>query len=98
VQRSVPRARRHVSSEHDVRIEYREQRLEVTAAGGREKGVDSFPLAGEIGVGNRAAPDRRRGRLASCRTGAGERPKIGAISSKDTSNMSCSTNASRSWG
>ena len=53
----------------------------------------------EVGVGTRVAPcTRRRARLASCRAAAGVRPTIGAISSKGTANMSCSTNASRSAG
>jgi hypothetical protein len=44
-----------------------------------------------------AAPcTRRRARLASCHTATGVRPTIGAISSKGTANMSCSTNATRS--
>jgi hypothetical protein len=41
---------------------------------------------------------RRRARLASWRAASGERSTIGAISSKDTANMSCSTNAMRSGG
>src|SRR5438445_1229810 len=41
---------------------------------------------------------RRRARLASCRAAAGVRPTMGAISSNGRSNMSCSTNATRSGG
>ena len=65
----------------------------------REEGIDHLALAGEIGIGAGAAPcTRRRARLASCRAAVGERPTIGAISSKGTANMSCSTKASRSAG
>jgi hypothetical protein len=41
-----------VGSDHDVWIENRKKRVEVTAARGSEEGVDNFSLAGEIGVGN----------------------------------------------
>ena len=41
---------------------------------------------------------RRRARLASCLAVSGVRPTTGAISSKGTSNTSCSTNATRSAG
>ncbi len=41
---------------------------------------------------------RRRARLASCLVAAGDFSIIGAISSKGTANMSCSTKASRSAG
>ena len=69
-------------------------------ARGGEEGVDHFPLTGDVGVGGwTSAPrTRRRARLASCLAVAGERPTIGAISSKGRSNMSCRTNASRSAG
>jgi hypothetical protein len=50
----LPRlARRHgcvVGSEHDFRVEHRDERVEVAAARGSEEGVDDFSLAGEIGV------------------------------------------------
>ena len=42
-----------VGSEHDVWVEHREKRLEVTLARGGQEGVDDFSLAGAIGVGNR---------------------------------------------
>jgi hypothetical protein len=75
------------------------ERVEVAAARRCEKRVDDFPLAIEPGVGNREAPcTRRRARLASCRTATVERPMMGAISSKERSNMSCSTKATRSAG
>ena len=45
-----------------------------------------------------SASTRRRARLASWRVAAGERSTIGAMSSKGTANMSCSTYASRSAG
>jgi hypothetical protein len=43
---------RAVGSEHDVWVEHREKRVEVTAARGSKEGVDNFSLAGDI-VGNR---------------------------------------------
>src|SRR2546421_10738374 len=42
---------RLVGSEHDIWVEYREKRVEVTAARGSEKGIDHFSLAGEIDIG-----------------------------------------------
>ena len=58
-----------------------------------------FSLAGEISVGSlgHSLHPAARG-LASCLAADGERPTMGAISSKGTANMSCSTNASRSEG
>ncbi len=50
------RSRRHgtaVGSEHDVRVEHREQLLEVTAARGGEEGIDDRSLLAEIRIGNR---------------------------------------------
>jgi len=47
--------RRHgcaVGSEHDVRVEHCNKRVEVAVSRGGEEGVENFPLAGEIGVGN----------------------------------------------
>ena len=89
-----------VGPEHDVRVEHREQRVEVAAARGGEEGVDDLRAGGlRSGSPRRPAPcTRRRARLASCRAAVGERPTIGAISSNGTANMSCSTNASRSAG
>ena len=94
------RQRAAVGPQHDVRVEHREQRLEVAVARGGEERVDDLALAREVGVGDRAlalAP-RRRARLASLRAACGVRSTIGAISSNGTANMSCSTNASRSAG
>ncbi len=49
--------------------------------------------------GDAGAPrTRRRPRLASCRAAAGDRPTTGAMASKERSNMSCSTKATRSAG
>ena len=63
-----------VCSEHDVRVEHRQQRGEVTAARGGEEGVDDFSLAGEIGVGNRGRSPypaaRAAGELPCCARGA----------------------------
>lgn len=55
-----------------------------------------LPRSGsDDGVAPRA---RRRARLASCRVADEVRSTIGAMSSKGTANMSCSTNAIRSAG
>jgi hypothetical protein len=73
--------------------------LEVALACGREEGLDDVALGLEVGVGNcflaLNPPPRTAGRL---RAASGVRSMIGAISSKGTANMSCSTNASRSAG
>ena len=88
-----------VDPEHDLGVEYLQQRLEISCARGGKERVDDPALPGEVAVRRRAAPrTRRRPRLASCRAAAGLRSTIGAISSNDTPNMSCSTNASRSAG
>ena len=81
-------------------IEDRDQRIEVAAVRRSEERLDDFPLAADVGSGAGASfpRTRRRARLASCLVAAGERPTIGAISSKGRSNMSCRTNASRSAG
>ena len=69
-------------------------------ARGGEEGIDDFSLAAS---GRRRAawplpaPGGARGSRAAVPR-SGERPTMGAISSKGTSNMSCSTNASRSAG
>ena len=103
--RRGPRSRRlrqraDVGAQHDVRVEHREQRLEVAVARGGEERVDHLALAcRDRRPASVVAPwTRRRARLASCRAASGERSTIGAISSKGTANMSCSTNASRSAG
>src|SRR5260221_6960400 len=49
------RACRHgcaVGSEHDVRVEHRQQRVEGTFARGGEESINYFSLVGEIGVGD----------------------------------------------
>ena len=50
------------------------------------------------GLGADDPRTRRRARLASCRAAVGERSTMGAISSNGRSNMSWSTNATRSAG
>ena len=71
------------------------RRLEVAPVRGRKKASTTERWRERSASGSRtSAPQtRRRARLASCRAAAGERPTIGAISSKGRSNMSCSTNA-----
>ena len=44
---------RKVGSEHDVRVEQRDERVEVATAGRRKERLDDLSLAGEIGIGNR---------------------------------------------
>src|SRR5438093_4854481 len=46
-----------VGADHDVRIEHRQQPLEVALARRRQERVDHRPLAVEIGVGHRRSPD-----------------------------------------
>ena len=56
-------ARRHgVGTNHDVRIEHRDERVEVTGARGCEERVDDLSLTGELGVGNRGRGPPCRGR------------------------------------
>jgi hypothetical protein len=43
-------------SEHDVQVEHRDKRAEVTVAGGGEEGVDGVSLGGDVGGGSWAAP------------------------------------------
>src|SRR5262249_41600676 len=45
-----------VSSDHDVGVEQREERVEVTVAGGGEEGADDLLLADGVGVGARGRP------------------------------------------
>ena len=45
-----------VGAEHDVRVKYRDQCLEVPVAGGRQEGAHHLFLASEIGVRNRGRP------------------------------------------
>ena len=87
-----------VYSHHDIWVEYREKAFEVTGAQGSEEGVDHTSLLGKFGIGNRGGSLHAAARLASCRVAVGERPRMLAISSKGTANMSCSTKASRSAG
>ena len=77
------------------RDQHCEQAFEVALAGGLDEGVDDFLLA-EIGVRRGRRTLRRLAWLANCLAASGVRPTIGAISSKGTANMSCSTKASRS--
>src|SRR5947208_3512344 len=61
---------RLVGSEHDIWVEYREKRVEVTAARGSEKGIDHFSLRCEIDVGSRGRslyPATCAARELSCR-------------------------------
>src|SRR5215207_7628051 len=89
-----------VCSEHDVRVEHRDKRVEVSAS--REaarKASTASRWRVRSASGTMSAPcTRRRARLASCLAALGERPTMGAISSKGTEYMSCSTKASRSAG
>ena len=41
-----------VGLEHNARIEQREERVEVTVAGGGEKSIDNFALSGEVTNGS----------------------------------------------
>jgi hypothetical protein len=70
-----------VGSEHDVWVEHREKRLEVTAARGSEEGVDDLSLTGEIGVGDRG----RSLHPAAC--AAGELPCRGRRAPHDGSDL-----------
>jgi len=55
-----------VGAQHDVRVEHRDQCVEVTLPGGGEVGVDDRPLASQVRV-------RRRRRLAyAAASAAGE--------------------------
>ena len=75
---SARRARgagRAVGSQHDVRVEHREQRVEVAAAGGGEEGVDDVSLAGEIGVEDQSAPVSPTRPMHPAAGAAGELPR-----------------------
>jgi hypothetical protein len=50
--RCVHRHHCAVGSEHDIRVEHCNKRVEVTVARGGEEGVDDFSLVGQVGVGN----------------------------------------------
>jgi hypothetical protein len=59
-----------IGSEHDVWVQHREKCGKVTAARGREEGIDNFSLAGAIGVRNRRHslhPAARAARQLPCR-------------------------------
>ena len=58
-----------VGPRHDVRIEHRDERLEVAIARGGEEGVDDPSLSGEVGVGHRGCP------LDAAPRAAGELPR-----------------------
>jgi hypothetical protein len=49
---------------HDVRVEHREQRVEITVARGSEEGVDDLWLVGEVGVGSSAPSPHPAARTA----------------------------------
>lgn len=52
-------ARRHrpgVGPEHDIRVEHREERVEMPVAGGGEERVDDLSLTDQIGIRNRGGP------------------------------------------
>src|SRR3990170_1577312 len=70
-----------VGSEHDVWVEHREKRLEVTLARGGQEGVDDFSLAGAIGVGSRGRP------LHPAARAAGELPGRGRGAPHDGSDL-----------
>ena len=52
-----------VGSEHDVQVEHRDKRAEVTVAGGGEDGVAEVSSGGDVGVGSWAASRRPHARL-----------------------------------
>ena len=65
-QRRRRRAAAAVGAQHDLGVEHGHERVEVTAAGGGEEGVDHLALAGQVGVG------RGRGALHPAPGPAGE--------------------------
>ena len=74
-------ARAAVCPEDDVRVEHRDQALEVAASDGGDERVDHRSLGAQVAIRRRAdSRTRRRARLASCRVAVGVRPRIGAIS------------------
>jgi hypothetical protein len=90
-----------VLAEHDIRVEDRDEALEVTGAGCPEEGVDDFALVPKIRIRSRQfgaldAASSATGQLS--RRLRGDRSTIEAISSEGSSNMSWRTNASRSAG
>src|SRR5215217_7417012 len=68
-----------IDSQHDVRVEHREQRLEVTLARGSEEGVDGLLLAGKTGVGRSGRSPHPAARAA------GELPRRGGRAPHDGS-------------
>lgn len=89
-----------VGPERDLGVQQRDERLEVTAAGRREEGVDPVRRrAGSVSTSaGRTACTRPRARLASSRVASGVRPRISAISRNGIPNESWSTKARRSGG
>jgi len=67
-----------IGSEHDLPVEQREKRDEVTAARRRKEGVDNFSLTGEIDVG-----DGGRAALHPAVCAAGQLPRRGGGASND---------------
>jgi hypothetical protein len=56
-----------IDMNHKVRIEHRQQPLEIPAAQGRQKCTDKFALFAHLAFETVLAPStRRRARLASC--------------------------------
>jgi hypothetical protein len=47
---------RAVGAQHHLRVEQREQRVEVTLAGGGQERIGHGPLTAEVGVGNGGSP------------------------------------------
>ena len=97
--RASPGRRARVGPEHDVRIEDRDERLEVAVrAAARNASTTARCPASRRPASTGAPCTRRRARLASCRAAVGVASTIGAISSNGTANTSCSTKARRSAG
>ncbi|MFN7979336.1 MAG: hypothetical protein U0P30_14460 [Vicinamibacterales bacterium] len=86
-----------VGPQHDLGIEQRNQRGEITLL---HSGEEAFHGAARIAGARAAASPLRaaRARLASCLVASTDRSTSGAISSKRRSHTSCSTNARRSAG
>src|SRR4051812_25148145 len=87
-----------VDPKDDVWVEDGDERVEVAASGGGEERLDDFPLAVQVGVGDRRAPDATASPACELARRLGRPLEMVAISSKGTANMSCSTKASRSAG
>jgi len=68
-----------VGSEHDIGVEHREQRIEVTLSRGSEERRDDLALVPSRSARATVAGlrTRRRARLASCLVAVGDRRTIG---------------------